>query len=512
MAAVSGQLVARRLSFIAIDPVLAAVTGLALLGLALRLHDIALDPFWKNELFSLAWIDHSSFWLATSGLVLETNPPLHFLLLKLWTEVFGTSEVAARLPSALASAASVPLLYALGRRLGGTRVGLVAAGVLAVTPMQIFYAHEARAYAFLPCFLLLALLGLCRFLQEPVPGRQGLGAYVLGSLALIYSHAIAAFILAALLLALGLGGALPRERRRNCALATLLVLAGAVPQMVAMALQAHSPNIEWMDPFSGITLLALVRYVLVGPMVAVALDPAENLRLPVEALLATAGALLLFASAWRAIGPDNRLGRAIVVLFPLLFLAIGTVVSLERPILVPRVGIWLSLPVGLAAGFVFVRPSRIGLVAGALLAACLAFGLQDNVLAPLQHKPHWQELARDNPAGPDVPLLVVGPHTGPLGLDFYAVRSAAPHPAVPRILLPDPAPAPTLADRLERDATGARPIAMGEFLALIQAGRPVRLAYDDDDAIKLKSVLAGLPSGSLRRYPGVVSMTWNAQD
>ena len=516
MAVVSGRLDARRSIPAVANPVL-AIAAITLLALVLRLHDVALDPFWKNELFSLVWSQRPAGWLASQGLLLETNPPLHFLLLKAWTTLFGTGEFSARLPSVLSGTASVPLLFLLGRRLGGTRVGMVAAGVMAITPMQIFYAHEARAYALLPGFLLIAMLGLCRFLQAPDAAtghaRWGLVGYGLGSLGLIYSHGTAGFVLMALLLALASAGALPRRRWWPLALATLLVLAGAAPQIVAMAAQAHSPNIEWMDRFSGTTLMALVRTILVGPMVAIDRDPAANPRLPVEALLAMATALLLAPVAWRAIGAGRPLARGLVVVFPLLFVAIASVVSLERPILVPRVGIWLGLPVALAAGFLAARPSRPGLFAGAMLAACLVMGLQDNVLAPLQHKPHWPEFIRDNPDVAGAPLLVAGPHTGPLGLFFYAARGDGARPSVPRILLAEPASVPTLADQVEREATGAQTIDMAGFLALIREGRAVRLVYDDDDAIKLigplRPVLAQLPPATLRRYPGLVAMTWN---
>jgi mannosyltransferase len=83
----------------------------------------------------------------------ESTPPLYYLLAWLWTHVFGTGEVGIRSLSALLGTATIAIVWALGRRLGGVRAGLAAAALVAVNPMLVWFSQEARAYA------LLALLG-----------------------------------------------------------------------------------------------------------------------------------------------------------------------------------------------------------------------------------------------------------------------------------------------------------------------------------------------------------------
>jgi uncharacterized membrane protein len=83
-----------------------------------------------------------------------THPPLYFLLLRWWMDLFGTGAAAIRSLSALASLASILVLFDICRFLHGPRVALLAAAIMALSLGQIEYAFDARAYA------VLVLLGL----------------------------------------------------------------------------------------------------------------------------------------------------------------------------------------------------------------------------------------------------------------------------------------------------------------------------------------------------------------
>ena len=62
-----------------------------------------------------------------------------------------------RLPALIASVASIPAIWALGRKLIGPAVGLMAALLLAVNPMAVAYGQEAHSYG-LYCLLSILLL------------------------------------------------------------------------------------------------------------------------------------------------------------------------------------------------------------------------------------------------------------------------------------------------------------------------------------------------------------------
>src|SRR5262245_53604330 len=67
-------------------------------------------------------------------------------------QLFGVSEVAARLPSALATLLAVLAIYELGRALFGVRAALLAGVMLATTVSAIAAAHFANPDALLLAF------------------------------------------------------------------------------------------------------------------------------------------------------------------------------------------------------------------------------------------------------------------------------------------------------------------------------------------------------------------------
>ncbi|MEP6688556.1 MAG: glycosyltransferase family 39 protein [Gemmatimonadales bacterium] len=90
-------------------------------------------------------------------LLSDTNPPLYYLLLNVWTRAFGTGDVALRLCSVLWTVLAIPFIWLLGRDLGGERMGWTAALLFACSPVSLFYSIEGRMYALLWC--LAAALG-----------------------------------------------------------------------------------------------------------------------------------------------------------------------------------------------------------------------------------------------------------------------------------------------------------------------------------------------------------------
>jgi 4-amino-4-deoxy-L-arabinose transferase-like glycosyltransferase len=72
--------------------------------------------------------------------VLVDKPPLSFYLTGLSLWLVGPHELAARLPEFFASLVSIALIYALGRRLYGGYVGVLAAWLLALSPFAILFS------------------------------------------------------------------------------------------------------------------------------------------------------------------------------------------------------------------------------------------------------------------------------------------------------------------------------------------------------------------------------------
>jgi uncharacterized membrane protein len=86
-------------------------------------------------------------------------PPLYSLALYAWVAVTGTVE-SSRWLSVLLGLLAIPVIYLWGRVLAGRSAGELAALLLAISPIHVWYSQEARAYAL---FFLLAVTALWRY-------------------------------------------------------------------------------------------------------------------------------------------------------------------------------------------------------------------------------------------------------------------------------------------------------------------------------------------------------------
>ncbi len=186
-----------------------------------------------------------------AALRLDGAPPLYYLLLHGWMRVFGSSDVAARSLSGLCSIATLPLMWAAGRRAAGPGGARAALLLLAASPFAIYYATEARMYALVVLLVTAGYLLLQRALTRPSMARLWPVAVVAGALALTHYWALFLLTAVALLLVWRIcRGSLPGERRaaRRCLLA---LAAGGVlflPWLPIFVFQARHTGTPWAQP------------------------------------------------------------------------------------------------------------------------------------------------------------------------------------------------------------------------------------------------------------------------
>ncbi|MEA3336406.1 MAG: glycosyltransferase family 39 protein [Chloroflexota bacterium] len=140
-----------------------AVALLTLLALALRVARLDFQPLWWDEGYSV--------WFANQPLIQmllltaeDIHPPLYYTMLGGWSSLFGLSPVALRLFSVAAGVLAIPLIYLVGRWLGGPITGVLAAFLLAINPFHIFYSQEVRMYALVTLYSLMATGSAARWL------------------------------------------------------------------------------------------------------------------------------------------------------------------------------------------------------------------------------------------------------------------------------------------------------------------------------------------------------------
>ena len=164
-------------------------------ALILRCIFLARQSLWLDEFTSWECCARD-FWTALHCDI--TKPPLYFALLHGWMNVFGTGEAAMRALSIPPSVASVWLVYLLSVRLFSRPIGYLATRYQTVSTSQISFAQEARNYAWLVFFLLLAGLFLWDALEADSRRRRlrCWAAYTASITLALYTHFFAAFFIA----------------------------------------------------------------------------------------------------------------------------------------------------------------------------------------------------------------------------------------------------------------------------------------------------------------------------
>lgn len=207
---------------------------LLLLAALLRFHNLGVPAYDCDELYSLRIQGLSPKAVASvvgRSVFHDLHPPLAYLVYMVWISLFGTAEVAVRSLPLLLGLASVALLGLIGRRIGGTWVGLAAAALLACNPFHIAYSQEARSYALAVALVIAAHLFLLRSLGR-ASGRN-LIVYALLVIAAIYTHYFAVLALlphGLIALWMTLTG---DEDSRRAARATLLTFGCAMATYIA---------------------------------------------------------------------------------------------------------------------------------------------------------------------------------------------------------------------------------------------------------------------------------------
>jgi len=123
------------------------------------------------------------------------HTPLYYLLLRLWREGFGNSIAAMRSLSALCSVLAFPALFWLCVELFSAVTGWVAIALLAVSPVHLLYAHEARAYSLWVLLVLVTTALLVRAWRSP--SWRAWGLYALALTASLYVTLLSVLVAAA---------------------------------------------------------------------------------------------------------------------------------------------------------------------------------------------------------------------------------------------------------------------------------------------------------------------------
>ena len=169
------------------------VGGVLLVAGGFLLHQLMAWPPHEDETLAL-FVGRDSLPGVVEHVTRERGgAPLHFLLA--WTVAhLGFGLGGLRILSAAFALGSLPLVAALGRRLGGPLVGLVGAAIVAPSWLFLFHGVYGRMYSLFLFLSLACTLALLRALESGGRGRWAV--WVAASLAMVAAHPYGILLLA----------------------------------------------------------------------------------------------------------------------------------------------------------------------------------------------------------------------------------------------------------------------------------------------------------------------------
>lgn len=376
-----------------------------------RMIDLGSRPFWLDEVFTVQRASLAPAALVHNSL-LNHHMPSFFLMLSALVPL-GDPQFWLRVPSAAFGAFSVMLVYLIGKRVAGRAAGAFAALILGLSPISLAFSQEARSYTMEMSLVLVALFGIVLLamdipaaslpLRDKSAARGAWAGFVLGSVAAldVLGDALPWVITANLILAVMVWKS-PRKGGliRNIVVADLVIAVFSVPFYVAMAMTVEngfSHSFDWIPPLTGSRIwysLASVYLMRVADWVTFKLmavpTPAVLMWLIDAGLIASAGSAM-----WRL---RRRTGLLATLALSFLILPVATIViSIWKPLLLPRYILWSAAPFAILAGIgasmavaAWPRPLRMTAFAG--IGALLLVNLLPYYF--VETKPRWDIAAR----------------------------------------------------------------------------------------------------------------------
>lgn len=355
---------------------------LALLAILLVAAGLRL---WQLDRHGLWWDEGNNAYLAHAGLARvvemsrltnDTNPPAHRLALGLWLGLLGDGVLQLRLLSVVCGLGVVILAAYWGQRLAGPRAALLAAALMALAPMAVYYDREAKGYPWVALWGWVALTLLDRALLSGDRRPRGWRAvalwagYALATALALGAHYYTALLILAqgLWLAGWLASARPGWRvARAKLLPWLAALCGVA------ALLAPWVALTWRTAFAGAQNVPMARgaWDLPTYLRYVGTTLAAGPYGPLPWAWLALGALLIPAGweVYRGRGPRQGL-LATTLLAPI---AAGYAAQAITPFVIPRFFLYLLPALCVLAAAGLARLGRRALPLGlALLVAWAA--------------------------------------------------------------------------------------------------------------------------------------------
>lgn len=169
-----------------------AILVLIILGAFLRIYKLSFQSYWLDEARSILLLLSDYFFQALkSGF--SGDPPLCEFILYFWIKLFGHSEVSTRIFSSIFSIATLPLMYLAVKEFFDNKTAIFSTLLLSFSAYHIYYAQEARMYAFSWFFVVASTLFFIKLIKKST--KRNWIIYLITTVLAFYAYYSSLFVL-----------------------------------------------------------------------------------------------------------------------------------------------------------------------------------------------------------------------------------------------------------------------------------------------------------------------------
>jgi mannosyltransferase len=373
------------------------------------------------------------------------NMSAYYLLMHVLIDVFGNSLFVLRLPSVIATVATVALIGVIAQRLFADRRVSLAAGILAAVSLPLIYwGQTARGYAPMVAFVCAAMLAFialvdaggaagARAALRARDARAGRGAWVGFVVAMtlaMYCSFVAALVIGVQVLAV-----LARRGTVRRYASALVAVAGLCIPLAVLAVRRGSGQLFWVQPPS-----RMVDTQVLQSLTSAGLQPVFHHSFTTKALMwitVAAVVALVADTVWRWRRGESVWGVGLVLMWCVLPGALTFLYSvISHPVFVPR-NVLMSTPAVALAVAPALRDRRwpryvVPVLLVAMLAArAIPVVRADGVSPEPWHDVTARVLAQSRPGD----CVAFYPADARMAFQYYVGSGAATRRA-PRAVLP----------------------------------------------------------------------------
>ena len=152
------------------------------------------SSIWFDEAYSAYLVrgDFGQIWEMTS---VDVHPPLFYFALKMWSSVFGTTDIAMRFMSIFFGLIAIVFIFHLLKRFFGIRAAGLGTIFAAITPLFVRYGQEMRMYTMVLAIVMAAtyFLSLALDNAKEKKGRKYFVIYAILIAMGMWTHYFSAF-------------------------------------------------------------------------------------------------------------------------------------------------------------------------------------------------------------------------------------------------------------------------------------------------------------------------------